>query len=64
MGFKPIKYNAGESMVKIKVLEPTGALLENWTIMMSDLGKFANLMRRKYGVNMAKEKDKDLDWIR
>ena len=47
-------------MAKIKILDETGALMENWTIMMSDLGKWASLMRQKYGIK--DNRDKDLDW--
>lgn len=63
--FKPIKYNTGEGIVKIKIEESDGALLENWTIMLSDLGQWAKFMRRKYGNRIESNKDdRDLDWIR
>jgi len=61
MSFKKINYNLGENIVKIKIEDSTGARQENWTIMMSDLGKFVDLMHRKYG-NI--KKDRDLDWTR
>jgi len=67
VAFKSIRYNQGEGLVKIKIEEPSGALLENWTIMMSDLGKWVRLMKRKYGKLIDREepsKDKDIDWIK
>ena len=62
MGFKKIRYNTGESLVKIKIEDDTGAKMETWTIMLSDLGKWADTMRKKYGLE--DKKDRDLDWIR
>ena len=62
MGFKNIRYNTGECLVKIRIENETGALLENWTIMFSDLAKWFNTMRRKYGIKGTK--DTDLDWAR
>ena len=66
MGYKKIKYNSGEGIVKIRIEEESGALMENWTIMFSDLGKWVSQMRRKYGsiVDGKRNDDKDLDWIR
>ena len=63
-GFKPINNNQGEGIIKIRIEEPSGALLENWTIMMSDLGKWTNLMRKKYKIIDKQESDRDLEWIR
>lgn len=65
MGFKKIKYNSGESIVNIKIQEIDGSILERWTVMMSDLGNWFRLMKRKYGNRVdEKEKDKDLNWIK
>lgn len=65
---KPIKYNSGESIIKIRIEEPSGALMENWTVMASDLWKWARAMRLKYGLNFDEKKktvnDRDLDWMR
>jgi len=37
----------------------------NWTIMLSDLGQWADMMIRKYGLEKRKtNKDRDLDWAR
>ena len=63
MSFKKLKYNSGEGMAKIKILDDTGMQIENWTIMMSDLGRWASLMRQKYNItDKENKKDKDLDW--
>ena len=66
MNYKKIKYGTGEGIVKIRIEEDTGALLENWTIMMSDLSRWAKLMRKKYGsqIESKEDKDRDLDWLR
>lgn len=64
MSFKKLKYNTGEGLVKMKIEDATGARMENWTIMMSDLGKLSRLLCRKYGIdyNTGKFKNQDLDW--
>ncbi len=63
MGFKKLKYNTGEGLVKMKIEDSSGARIENWTIMMSDLGKLSRLLCRKYGIDYnTGEKDRDLDW--
>lgn len=63
MGFKKLKYNTGEGLVKMKIEDSSGARIENWTIMLSDLGKLSKLLCRKYGVDYnTGEKNRDLDW--
>lgn len=65
MAFKTLKYNTGEGLVKMKIEDATGARIENWTIMLSDLGKLARLLCRKYGVDYNTgdyKKGKDFDW--
>jgi len=62
MGFKKINYHTGENLVKIKIEDETGAKQENWTIMMSDLKQWADMMCRKYGVGDKKPINKELDW--
>ena len=65
MDFKRLRYNSGEGRVKIKIEDDTGRLMENWTIMMSDLGKWVTLMHKKYGIVLEPEKkDRDLDWLK
>lgn len=60
---RPIRYNTGENIVKIRIEDESGAIIENWTIMMSDLWKWARAMRLKYGISFKEqEEDKDLDW--
>jgi len=63
VGFKKLKYNTGEGLVKLKIEDASGARIENWTIMMSDLGKLTKLLCRKYGINYnTGEKNRDLEW--
>ncbi len=63
MGFKKIQYHTGEGLVKIRIEDETGAKMENWTIMMSDLGQWVSMMQRKYGISKKKKRvDEDLDW--
>jgi len=65
VGFKKLKYNTGEGLVKLKIEDASGARIENWTIMMSDLGKLTRLLCRKYGIDYNTgefRKNKDLDW--
>ena len=64
MSFKKIEYNKG-NLVKMKIEDATGARIENWTIMMSDLGKLSRLLCKKYGIDYNTgeyRKEKDLDW--
>lgn len=61
MVFRSIRYNTGTGIMKVRIEDDTGALMENWTIMMSDFEDWAETMRRKYGIT--KKKKKDLDWI-
>lgn len=63
MGFKKIAYNTGVNIVEIKIKDETGRFIENWTLMMSDLYKWVDIMKRKYGLEF-KEAPRDLDWIR
>jgi len=65
MGFKKLRYNTGEGLVKLKIEDSSGARIGNWTIMMSDLWKLSRLLCRKYGIdphNGERKEDKDLDW--
>jgi len=65
MTFKKINYGTGECLVKIKIEEDSGAMLENWTIMMSDLEGWFKIMKRKYGNRVESvKKDRDLDWLK
>ena len=62
--FKKIRYNSGEGLVKIKIEDDTGKVIEKWTIMFSDLCKWTDLMKRKYGLSEKSHKDRDLEWIK
>ena len=63
MAFQKIKYNTGINIVEIKIKDETGRFIENWTLMMSDLYKWVDIMRKKYGLEF-KKPQRDLDWIR
>lgn len=62
MSFKRVVYNKGECVVKIKIEDANGARLENWTVMLSDFGKVARTICRKYTVDEFDKSAKDLDW--
>lgn len=62
MKFKKIQYGK-EPIYKIKIEDETGAFMGNWTIMASDLYKFVENQRRKFGIRLTKPSgDRDLDW--
>lgn len=64
MPFKKIRTTPGDMIVEIKVRDENRSVLENWTIMMSDLGRWTNTMKQKYGIKSdKKKKDEDIDWI-
>jgi len=58
MNFKRPNWNSGEVILKIKVQEANGVKLGDWTINASEMGKFARMVKDKFG----KKKSKDLDW--
>ena len=65
MGLKKIRHNTGECLVKVRIEEDSGALLEKWTIMMSDLGNWFKIMKRKYGNRVeTNSNNRDLDWLK
>ena len=61
MIFSKIKYNSGRGILKVRIEDQTGALQENWTIMMDDFPKWVGIMCKKYGFKIQREKT-DLDW--
>ena len=58
MGFSKINWNSGEVVAKIKIQEANGVKLGEWTIKASEMGKFAQMIRSKFGTHQ----DNDLDW--
>ncbi len=62
MAFKKVRYDSGENIVKIRVEDETRRLIDNWTFMMSDLQKWVDFIRSKYGIVFHK-KQQDLEWI-
>lgn len=67
MGYVKVQHGKG-AIAKIKIQEADGSILENWTIMMSDLGKWISQMRQKYGNAIDgrrnQNENRDLNWIR
>jgi len=61
LGFRKIIYNTGESLVDIKIKEGRDTIIESWVVMMNDLPKWFNLIRKKYGII---NKERDLDWAK
>lgn len=61
LALKKITYNSGDYIIEIKIKDGTGKFIENWTIMASDLPKFANIMKMKYGIRFDKV-SKELEW--
>jgi len=59
LAFKKIRYNTGEEIVKIKIIDGTRKLIENWVLMMSDLPAWFRIMKLRYGL---KDDKKDLNW--
>ena len=65
MGFKKIRYDAGENIVRIKIEDETRKIIDSWVMMMSDLPRWFNGIKEKYGlISSKKEKDRSLDWAR
>ncbi|HDK42718.1 MAG TPA: hypothetical protein ENG87_05020 [Candidatus Pacearchaeota archaeon] len=60
MSFKKVRFNAGDNVVEIKIKDETGKFIENWTVMMSDLYAWFNIMKMKYGLESKIKKD--LNW--
>ncbi len=63
MAFKKVRYDIGENVVRIKIEDETRRIIDTWTLMMSDLPNWFNIIKEKYGLK-SKEKDKSLDWAR
>jgi len=67
MPLKRISYGGREGRLKIKIEDANGANEGSWTIMMSDLWMWADMISRKYGIDRkpkSEKKDKDLDWTK
>ncbi len=63
MGFKRVRYDVGENIVKIKIEDETRRIIDSWVIMMSDLPRWFSGIKEKYGLK-SKERDRGLDWAR
>ena len=63
MSLKRISYGGNEGRFKVKIEDANGANEGNWTVMLSDLYTWADMMAKKYGIKRKQKKpDKDLDW--
>ena len=62
MKFQRVRYDTGENIIEIKIRDGTGKFIENWVLMMSDLSKWVDIIRRKYGLRFEKQRERDLDW--
>jgi len=60
LAFSKIDYNSTEEIFEIKVIDGSGAVLERWKFQKKDFSKFANIISRKYGINL--KIPSDLDW--
>ena len=63
MAFKRVRYDTGENVVRIQIEDETRRIIDRWVIMMSDLPRWFNGIKEKYGLK-SKEKDKSLDWAK
>ncbi len=63
MGFKKVRYDTGENVVRIKIEDETRRIIDTWTLMMSDLPNWFNIIKKKYGLTF-KKREESLDWIR
>lgn len=63
MGFKKVRYDSGENVVRIKIEDETRRIVDNWVLMMSDLPRWFEGIREKYGLRV-KKRDRDLEWLR
>ena len=63
MGFKKIRYDSGENVVRVKIEDETRRQIDNWTLMMSDLPQWFNMIMEKYGLTL-KKRERELEWLR
>jgi len=61
MGFRRIQQGVEEIFIVV-VQDQNGKEKEKWTIMKSDFYKVVRILNDKYGLNVFKKKDRDLDW--
>ena len=64
MVFKKVRYNAGQEIFNVKILDPNGGTLEKWVLMKCDFADWADIIMKKYGATRSKHPsgDRDLDW--
>ena len=61
MVFKKIRYNAGQDIFNIKILDSSGSFREKWVFMSCDFMQWSDIIAKKYGLKRINT-NKDLDW--
>jgi hypothetical protein len=59
-----IRYNTGQGIVKIRIEDDSGAVIDNWTVMLRDLPETMDIIFKKYGLKIRSKVTSDLDWIK
>ena len=60
------RYNDGGEVIEIIIRESSGAKIESYKFNVSDTERsktVMNLIRKKYGLQDLKKKDRDMDWL-
>ena len=63
MGFKKIRYDSGENVVRISIEDETRRIMDRWVLMISDLPSWFDGVKRKYGLSSRKLPE-DLEWLK
>jgi hypothetical protein len=63
LGFAKVRYNTGEDIFRIRIENTHGSKIEDWVFMCKDFPKWVNIIARRYGFKISKEKT-DLDWAK
>jgi len=64
MAFSKIDYNSADEIFEVKIIDKTGATLERWKFQKKDFPKFANIISKKYGIDLKIKTPSDLDWTK
>lgn len=62
MVFSKIDYNSTDEVFEVKIMEGSGAVIERWKFQKKDFPKFANIISKKYGIDLKLKIPTDLDW--
>lgn len=63
MGRFGISYNESGDIIEIIIRDSSGGRIDKFKGRLSDLQKFIELIKRKYGIRFKREKDSDLKWL-